>query len=125
MSNGWSVQERKLSTVSALGASLTDSPISEAFPINQNAACRAFVVKIKVSGVTVGGGITAKLQTGIDGEFVDSKTVSISGNGNFYIKLLAAAAGDQTYFPLLNTGRVVITTGAGSAITVSKVQILE
>ena len=58
------------------------------------------VVKIKVSGVTVGGGITAKLQTGIDGEFVDSKTVSISGNGNFYIKLLAAAAGDQTFFPL-------------------------
>lgn len=123
--NGWYIKDYKSPTVSAVGASATNSPISVEFPLSQCAATRAFVVKIKVTGVTVATGITAKLQTGIDGEYVDSKTVSITADGNYYIKLLAAAAADQTYFPLLNTARVVITTGAGDAVTISKVQVLQ
>jgi hypothetical protein len=123
--NGWYVADYKLPTVSAVGASVTNSPISKEFSLSQCAATRAFVVKIKVTGVTLATAITAKLQSGIDGEYVDSKTVSITADGNFYIKLLAAAAADQTFFPLLNTARVVITTGAGDAVTISKVQVLQ
>lgn len=125
MANGYAPKEIKSKTVSAIGASVSNSPISDQFPIYAGGAMRGMVIKINVSGVTVGAGITAKLQTAIDGEFEDSKTVAVTANGNVYIKLLAAAAADQTYLPLLSTGRVVITTGAGSAVTIDSMQILQ
>lgn len=123
--NGFSPKEIKATSVSAIGASVTDSPIADNFPITAGGAARALAIKIKVSGVTVGGGITAKLQSAIDNEFVDSKTVAITADGNFYIKLLAEAAGDQAFMPLLSTGRVVVTTGVGSALTVDSIKLLQ
>jgi len=125
MANGYAPKEIKKNEVSAVGASVTNFAISKDFPIDGAGAMQGLVVKIKVTGVTVGTGITAKLQTAIDGDFVDSKTAAISADGNFYIKLLAAAAGDQTYFPLLSTGRVVVTTGAGDAVTITSIQLLQ
>lgn len=122
--NGWSPKDYKKNNLAALGASLTDEVISEIIPITAGGA-RMLVVKFKVSSVTVGGGITAKLQSGIDQEFVDSKTVAITASGNFYIKLLAEAAGDQTYLPLLASARLVVTTGVGSAITIDKISVLQ
>lgn len=110
---------------SSLGESLTNKVISKEFRIGASGATK-LVVAIKASGVTSATGITAKLQTaaGTDMGFEDSKTVTISGNDVYYIKLLAEASGDQTYLPLLSVGRVVVSTGAGDAVTIDKVLVL-
>lgn len=125
MANGYAPKEIKKNEVSAIGASVTNTAISKDFPIDGNGAFQGLVIKLNVSGFTLGGGITAKLQTAVDGEFEDSKTASITANGNVYIKLNNLAAADQTFFPLLSTGRVVITTGAASAVTIDSIQLLQ
>lgn len=122
--NGYFPRDVKKHGLAAIGASATNQVISEIFPITAGGA-RMMVVKLKVSGVTLATAITAKLQTGIDQEFVDSKTVSITANGNFYIKLMAETAADQTFLPLLRSGQIVITTGAGDAATIDKIQVLQ
>lgn len=95
------------------------------FPIT-NGGSLHLVVKITTTGVTQVGTITAKLQTGIDGAFVDSKTATITASGDVYIKLMAEVTGDQAFLPLLAAGQVVITTtNAGDVITVSKVSVLQ
>lgn len=123
MSNGWSAKSVISNSSVVIGASQSNVPVTLEFPVSAGGALH-FVAKISAASVTVGAGITAKLQTAINGDWEDSKTVSITGNGNFYIKLLAEAAGDQTYLPLLNKCRVVVTTTAGSAITVTAVDEL-
>jgi hypothetical protein len=51
--------------------------------------------------------------------------VLFRSDGSFYIKLQTTAAGDQTYLPLLNNGRVVISqTNAGDEATVDSVYVL-
>lgn len=124
--NGWSPSSNlKKNGLAAVGASVTNQEISEVFPITAGGAVEGMVVKIAVSGVTLATAITAKLQTAIDAEFVDSKTVAITANGNFYIKLLGNAAADQTFLPLLRSGRLVITTGAGDAVTIDSIKVLQ
>ena len=126
MSNGWAPKNVVKSGLAAIGASQTNLAISNDFGISAQGACQGMVIAVAVSGVTVGAGITAKLQSGISGTFVDSKSVSITGNGTFYIKLLAANSSDaSTYLPLLTGGRVVVTTGAGSACTIDAVYVLQ
>lgn len=84
------------------------------------------VIKLVASGVTVAGAITAKLQTAIDGFFVDSKTVSITASGAYYIKLNVEVTADQTYLPLLSAGRVVVTTtNAGDAAVIGNISVLQ
>lgn len=84
------------------------------------------VVKVKAALVTVAGAITAKLQTAINGDWVDSKTVSITASGDFYIKLNVEVSGDQTYLPLLAAGRIVISqTNAGDTVTISQISVLQ
>lgn len=124
--NGWSSKEVTLNPGQVVGASQTNKPISvEGWPLTAGGAVQGLVIKIKVSAVTVAAAITAKLQTAIGPDYVDSKTVSITGNGSFYIKLLAEAAGDQTYLPLLNKGQVVLTTGVGDTATITSVEVLQ
>ena len=126
MANGWSPKGNlKKNGLPAVGASETNLAISEIFTLSAGGAVEGLVVKITASGVTLATAITAKLQTAIDQEWVDSKTVSITTNGNFYIKLLGNAAADQTFLPLLASGRIVITTGAGDAVTVDTIKILQ
>lgn len=125
--NGWSSKDVTFSTPGAqvIGASATNTPITCEFPITAGGATTGFVVKAVFSGVTVAAGITAKLQTAIGSDWVDSKTVAVSATGNFYIKLLPTVAGDQTFLPLLNKGRVVLTTGAGDTAAVTSVEVLQ
>lgn len=123
--NGWSPKNVVKSGLSAVGASETDLPISNDFSISGQGACQGMVIAVACSSVTVGAGISAKLQSGLSGVYMDAKSVSITGNGVFYIKLLAANSSDQTYLPLLAGGRVVLTTGAGSACTVDSVSVLQ
>lgn len=124
--NGWSAKDVTLATGQVVGASQTDAviSISDGYAITANGALNC-VVKVKLSSVTVGTAITAKLQTAIGSDWVDSKTASVSGNGAVYIKLQTAASGDQTYLPLLNKGRVVLTTGSGDTATVDSVEVLQ
>lgn len=123
MPNGYAPQEIGI-TSKVVGASLTNEPISREFHVTANGSLN-LVVKLKVAAVTVGAGITAKLQTAIDGDWVDAKTVAVTATGDFYIKLQAAVAGDQAFLPLLSAGRLVLTTGAGSTATVTSVNVLE
>jgi hypothetical protein len=122
--NGYFPRDVLKNGLSAIGASQTDAAISEPFVITANGS-KALVVKIKVSAATVSSGITAKLQTGIDQEWVDSKTVAISATGAFYIKLLAENSSDQSFLPLLRSGRIVVSTGSGDSVTFSKIQVLQ
>jgi hypothetical protein len=125
MSLGWNAKAVKKNGVADIGASVTNVAISEEFSIYAGGAMNGLVLKLKCAGVTAGAGITAKLQSAINGDYVDSKTVAITANGDFYITLHAEKAADQTYFPLLASGRVVITTGAGSAVTISSIYLLQ
>lgn len=124
MPNAWVPNQVAASPGTAIGASVTNQAISNEFRITAGGA-RTLVVALKASGVTAGAGITAKLQTAVaDYAWMDSKTVAVTAAGEFYIKLMAETAADQTHLPLLGKGRVVITTGAGSALTIDSLYIL-
>ena len=122
---GWSPKDQTLLPGQEVDASTTKDPISREFALYSGGAVQGLVIKIKASGVTAADGITAMLQTGTGGDWENSKTVSIDGNGAFYIKLLAANTSDQAFMPLLARGRVVVTTGTGDALTVDSVEVLQ
>lgn len=125
MANGWSGSDYQLADTQSIAASQTNQVISKEFPISAGGS-KNIVIKIKVSAATVAAAITAKLQTALNGDWVDSKTVSITAGANdFYIKLNVQTAGDQTYLPLLNKGRLVITTGAGDSATLGAISVLQ
>jgi hypothetical protein len=125
MNNGWAPKNVVLSGLVPLGASQSNAPVSNVFSLSAGGAIDGLVIALSCSGVTAGAGITAKLQSGLNGTFYDSKTVAITGNGVFFITLLGNKAADQTYLPLLAAGQVVVTTGAGSAVSVDMVQVLQ
>lgn len=121
--SGWSAQDYGIAQTS--GAVLANNPISKEYPITADGA-KYCAIKVTVTGVTVVGAITAKLQTAIGSDWVDSKTVSITATGSFYIKILSEAAADQSFLPLLNKGRVVVSsTNAGDVYTVASVEVLQ
>jgi len=108
-----------------LGASITNEPVSEVFKVTPGGANEAMRVDLVVSDVTASTGITAKLQQKIVDSFSDVATVSITGNGTFTILINARndSAGYYSLLPLSNLGRVVISTGAGDAVTVDNVYV--
>lgn len=122
--NGWAPENYKLGGLQPVGALVTNQAISKDFPITAGGS-KNIVVAIKASGVTLAVAITAKLQSGVDGVFFDSKTASITTNGTVFIKLNVQTVADQTFLPLLCVGRVVITTGAGDAATIDTVNVLQ
>jgi hypothetical protein len=117
---------------------------SEEFAITAVGSCY-LVVKLVAVDVNVEGSITATLQTaeGQDGDWIDTKSASITADGNYYFKFLVDRAADQTYLPLLCKGRVVVvgTTDTipadpdaipdpilevpGDAVTVSEIWVLQ
>lgn len=124
--NAWT--PRKVSGLNvpvSVGASQTNVPVSTQFGITAGGS-RNIVVAAKVSGLTVGGGVTLKLRSSIGVQTAqDSKTTSVTADGMVYIKLIAEASADQTFLPLLSLGQVVVTTGAGSAVTVEDVWVIQ
>lgn len=122
--NGWSSKVVTLTSapLQVVGASATNTPIStDGWPLTAGGATKGIVIKIKCSAVTAGAGITAKLRTAIGSDYEDSKTVAVTGNGSFYIKIL----NDAAFMPLLNKGVVVLTTGVGSTATIDAVEVLQ
>lgn len=122
MANGWAANE--IAIVQTVGASKTNQVVSKSYAITAGGSTH-HVVAIDTSNVTVGSGITAKLQTAIGDTWEDSKTVSITGNGRFYIKVNAEVTSDQTYLPLLNQGRIVLTTASGATAKITAINILQ
>lgn len=123
MANGWN--PKQVTRPSVIAGVVTNQAVSEEYAISAGGALH-HVVKLTVTGVTVVGAITAKLQTAIGGDWQDSKTVSITAAGAFYIKLNVEVAGDQTFLPLLGRGRLVITTtNAGDAVSIDAINILQ
>lgn len=124
MSNGWSAGFYTLTPNPVVGASQTNVVVSKQYPVTAGGSIH-HVVAIDATTVTSTTGITAKLQTAIGSTWVDSKTVAITAAGRFYIKLNVEVTADQTYLPLLNSGRIVITTGTGDAVTITGVNVLQ
>lgn len=121
--NAWSPNSATLPNLSPIGASQTNVPISKKFPITAGGS-KHLVVCITVSAAS--GTVTAKLRSSLGtGTAVDAKTVSITGAGDFYIKLNNNVTADQAYLPLLSLGEVVITTAAASAVTVTGIQTIQ
>jgi hypothetical protein len=125
MANAWSADDiYSLAAPLAVGASATNAVVSREFPVTAAGALN-MVVALDVSAVTVATGITAKLQSAIGSVWVDAKTASITTAGRVYIKLNIEVSGDQTHLPLLSKARLVISTGAGDAVTVDKVYVVQ
>lgn len=113
-----------------VGASATDQPISAEFKISAAGSCRIRIDLI-ASALTVGAGVTAKLQhatfVNADGTatWTDTKTASLTTTGLATITVLVEVAGDQGFCPLRPNGRVVLTTGAGSSATISDIRVMQ
>lgn len=124
--NAWSPRNiSALNAPVAVGASQTNAPVSIPFGITAGGS-RNIVVAAKVSGVTAGAGITLKLRSAIGTNTAqDSKTAAVTADGMHYIKLVAESSTDQAFLPLLSLGQLVVTTGAGSAITVDNVWVIQ
>lgn len=106
-----------LQSAKSLANGLTAEPLTGAIPVR--AGDSPIVCDVKV---TSGTG-TIKLQDSTDGFTTvnTKKTVSVTGAGTFSITLLPHLAGDQTYYPLRNSIRLVIDTT--SAVVISEVRI--
>lgn len=123
--NGWSSKDVAITGKVVSGIVSNQQITVDAFPITAGGS-RNMVIKIKTSAATVVGTITVKLQTACGSDWVDSKSTTIAAAGSVYIKLLEALSTDQQYLPLLNQGRVVVTTtNAGDSITLQSVEILQ
>ena len=107
---------------SATNSVLTGNPNGDAFYIH-HCFSTSYRLDVSCSAVTAGAGITLKLQTRFSNEeaWQDSKTAAVTGNGIVTIALLDTVAGDQSFLPLRPQARLVVTTGAGSAVTVDAV----
>jgi len=120
-------------TSTTLGASETNTPISQNFRISAEGS-KFLKVLVVSDTVTAGAGITWTLQQwlGKDEDGNDEwaacgapKTVSVTGDGVTVLTWNNGLAADAAYLPFTNMARVVMTTGAGSAITVERVSVIQ
>lgn len=115
-------------TTQTVGASAQNTVLGKEFGVSDGERIR---IDLIASALTVGAGITAKLQVspGVDSTgakiWVDSKTAAMTATGASTITLQPEVTGDQTYLPLPDTARVVVTTGAGSSVTVIHINVLQ
>jgi hypothetical protein len=116
--NGYPAKDRALGTSVVLGASLTNSPISQEVPVTAGGS-RNMVVAVLATAVT--GTVDLMLQTAVSDAWVDVKAATISAAGYAYIRVNVQTTADQAVLPLLGKVRVVATTGGGEALTVSNV----
>ena len=111
--------------VATVGASETNTVVSREFPITGGGS-RQLVARVKTSATTVAVGITFGIQSSMDGSVwvKAAKTTAITGDGNFTLSLIAELAGDQASLPLLPRARIVVTSGAGDAVTIDNVFVV-
>lgn len=108
----------------SVGASETAYVISENLYIHDPSH---LVVDITCSGVTAATGITLKLQDSVDDITWTTKSseaqVAVSGNGVVSFNLKIENSSDQADMPLRPLLRLIATTGAGDAVTVSGIKV--
>lgn len=124
MANAWNVQRLRVLGPSFSGV-VTNEPISDRFGVTSGGAT-TMRVDIDVSGVTQIGIITISLQDSSDGSTWETKKASaaITADGQATISLLPQLAGDQTYLPLRQHARLVLTTTtAGDAATIDQIRV--
>lgn len=121
--NGWAAKDSALLASNSIGASQSNVPVTKEFAIYSGGATEGMVVEVVVTAVTDTTGITAKLQTGIGSRWVDVKSVAIEATGSVYIRVINPQ--DEAVMPLLNKGRVVVSTGTGDSVTISEVNVLQ
>ena len=113
------------STEVAIGASETNTIISEVERITGDPTRLIIDIRAPQADTTIVNGITAKIQTSSgNGVWVDNKTVAIADDADIYvIKLLADIAGDQTFLPIRPLLRVVVSSGVGDTTDIEYVII--
>lgn len=116
--NGWSAKNVALANAAVSGTQT--ATVTTEFANSARGALNG-VIKLKVSGLT--GTVSAKLQTANGSDWVDVKTVSVSGT-NTYIRWNIEVSGDQPLLPLLNKSRVQLIAATGTA-TVDSCEVLQ
>lgn len=101
-----------------VGASETDLPVGIISQLECESS-RDMIIEAQVSGVTVATGITLKLQHSVrkDGTFAEpstTETVAITADGAFEIDVQRVLGTTAALKPFV---RMVVTTGAGDAVT--------
>jgi hypothetical protein len=94
------------------------------FSLTAGGASSSLVIGIKCASIA--GTVTFQLQTGMLESFanVSGKTVS-AANGWNYIKVHHNATGDAALLPLLDLGRIVVTTNGTGAGTIEQLVVLQ
>lgn len=128
MSNGLSPKDVKLAGLAPISGIVTNSAISEEFGLSHGGSLH-LRVDLEVTGVTVVGAITAKIQHRSPGSsFADlagaNASVSIAANGVVSITQAVERAADQANMPIRKMCRIVLTTtNAGDQVTISKIYV--
>ena len=119
---GYTAKEELLgATTQTLGASVTAQAVTGEFRFSNPDSLNE-LVDVRAASVTVGGGITAKLQDSWDkSTWFDVKSVAITADGSFQIRTNVQTTADQAVLPTRTFGRVVVTTGAASAVSITRV----
>ncbi len=128
MANGYSPQDKKTPGLSPIAGITAGTEIS-GFGVTAGGA-KMLRVDVRVSGVTVVGSITLKLQHSVTGSdvFVDlagaNASVAVTADGIFSLTQLAERSADQANLPLRKQVRVVaVTTDGGDELTVDNVYV--
>ena len=130
MANGYSPKDIKLDGLAAISGVVSNQAVSKDTGLTWAGATH-LRVDLKVSGVTVVGSITAKLQhRAPNGSFEDlagaNASVTISADGIVTITQLIERAADQANMPIRKQIQVVITTtNAGDEVTVDNIWIYQ
>jgi hypothetical protein len=106
-----------------IGASQTAIPVSIDYAVDAFMARRQRIL-YQVEAVTAADAISLILQTKLpEGPWVNVKTVSVTANAEAYLLFNERLTGDEDESPLGSLCRLVITTGIGDAVTVSKLKV--
>lgn len=125
MAQGYTVENVvKSGTAQTLGASETDTVVSNTFRMSAEDS-KFFLARLDTSSSTVATGITANLQHSWDGgttweDIGSGVQVSITGDASYQMELEYSASNTTLAWPL---ARIVVSTGAGDAVTVDAVYI--
>ena len=130
MANGYSPKDIKKIGLAPIAGVIANAAISEDAGLSAGGSIR-LRLDIVVSGVTVVGSITAKLQhRAPNGAFEDlagaNASATITADGLVTITQLVERAADQVNIPIRKQIRAVITTtNAGDEVTVDNVWIYQ
>jgi hypothetical protein len=121
---GWSPKDISSTPTATITANMSAQQVGISFPFTAGGAVNGCLVAMKCSGIA--GTVTLQLEHGVAGEYssVSGKTATLA-NGWNYIKLHHNVAGDAALMPLLDTGRLTITSNGSGAGTILKFFIFQ